>query len=378
MEKTTGPLAASIEAFVDDQVIAGAVLLTGSGDGASAVETIGYADIAARRPMRPDTVFWVASNSKQMTGAALMLLVDEGKLTLDDLVADHLPEFQGQMFVAEEDDAHKLLRKPARPLIVRDLVSHTGGIAPWSQDGRLNTGTLRERTLACALTPLRFEPGTKWEYGNGGFEVAGRVIEVISGESLEAFLQARLFAPLGMSDTTFWPTGEQLRRLATPYAPDPEGTGLVGAALPFTYPLSEMSGSPSPGGGLFSTAGDCFSFCRMVAGGGVFEGRRLLSEAAVRTMTTTQTGDLLSAPDNENGYGLGWNTTSRDNGKPWPDGVGLVHHGGAHGTNMWIDPQWNQIKVFMIAQAGWAPGVGGGRLVQAFWGASDQVGGRRN
>lgn len=185
MKKTTGPLAASVEAFVDDQTIAGAVLLTGDSGGASAIETLGYAEIDAQRPMQPDTLFWIASNSKQITAAALMLLVDEGKIALSDPVSEHLPEFQGLMFVAEGDDEHKLLRKPTRPLTVRDLLSHTGGVLPWFHDGRLNAGSLRERTLACALTPLRFEPGTRWEYGNGGFEVAGRLIEVLSGLPLE-------------------------------------------------------------------------------------------------------------------------------------------------------------------------------------------------
>lgn len=371
MTKTTRPLGASTQSFIDNHILAGAVLLTASGNSAPMVETLGYANIAAKRPMQPDTLFWIASNSKQITAAALMLLWDEGKITLDDPVSKHLPEFGGQMFVAEEDDAHKLLRTPARPVTVRDVVSHTSGVLPWFHDGRLNVGTLRERTLACALTPLRFEPGTQWEYGNGGFEVAGRLIEVLSGESLETFLQTRLFDPLGMADTTFWPSEEQTRRLATPYVPGPDGAGLAEAALPFTYPLSEMSGSPSPGGGLFSTAGDCFLFCRVIAGGGVFEGKRLLSEAAVRAMTTTQTAALLSGPDNENGYGLGWNTTSRDGGRPWPAGIGLVHHGGAHGTNMWIDPQRNLIKVFMIAQAGWLPDFDSGSPVRAFWEASD-------
>ena len=357
-----GPLAASVKPFVDDQVIAGAVLLAADGGGPPVIETLGYADVAAQRPMQPDTLFWIASNSKQITSAALLMLVDEGKISLDDPVSQHLPEFAGQMVVAEEDDDHKLLRKPSRPVSIRDLVSHTGGLLPWFHDGRLNVGSLRERTLACALTPLRFEPGTKWEYGNGGFEVAGRLIEVLSGEPLEAFLQTRLFGPLGMTDTTFWPSEEQVTRLAAPY-----GVGLSEAQLPFTYPLAEMSGSPSPGGGLFSTAGDCLAFCRMVLAGGVFDGKRLLSESAVRAMATTQTGTLLSGQGDENGYGLGWNTTSREEGRPWPEGVGLIHHGGAYGTNLWIDPQKRQIKVFMIAQAGWAPGVNSSSPVQAFW-----------
>ena len=290
MKNTPRPFSEIIAPFVDNQTIAGAVLLTGFGDGPPRVETLGYADIAAQRQMQPDTLFWIASNSKQITAAALMLLVDENKIALGDPVSKYLPEFQGQMFVAEEDEEHKLLRKPTRPVTVRDLVSHTSGILPWFHDGRLNAGSLRERTFTCALTPLRFEPGTKWEYGNGGFEVAGHIIEIVSGEALEPYLQTRFFTPLGMTDTIFWPSTDQLLRLATPYAPKPEGSGLVAAALPFTYPLSELSGSPSPGGGLFSTAGDCFLFCRMIAAGGVFEGRRYLSEAAVRAMTTTQTG----------------------------------------------------------------------------------------
>ncbi len=377
--ETLGPLAFSVKPFVTDHAMAGAVLMTGSSTGTPSFETIGCASIAAQVPMRPDTLFWIASNSKQITAAALMLLVEEGKVGLDAPVSDYLPEFKGQMFTAEEDDVHKLLRLPARPATVRDLVSHTSGISPWSGDGRLNTGTLRERALACALTPLRFEPGTKWEYGNGGFEVAGRIIEVVSGETLELFMQTRLFEPLGMSETTFWPSEAQVQRLATPYAPSPDASGLAEAALPFTSPLSEMSGSPSPGGGLFSTAHDLFAFGRLIAGGGVFEGRRLLSEASVRTMTTTQTGTLLSGPDNEsgleseNGYGLGWNTTSRDRGKPWPEGIGLVHHSGAHGTNLWIDPQQDRINVFMIAQAGWPEGFDSGQILRAFWDAAGQA-----
>ena len=373
MKDTTGPLAASVQAFVDNKTIAGAVLLTGESGGASSVETIGYADIAARRPMLPNTLFWIASNSKQMTAAALLLLADEGKIGLSDPVSKHLPEFQGQMFVAEEDDERKLLRKPARPLTVRDLLSHTGGVLPWFHDGRLNAGSLRERTLAAALTPLRFEPGTRWEYGNGGFEVAGRLIEVLSGLPFDAFMQARLFGPLGISDTTFWPTAEQVGRLATPHTPRADGAGLEEASLPFTSPLSGLSGSPSPGGGLFSTAADCFRFCRMVAGGGVFEGNRLLSETSARAMTTTQTGDLLGAPGGEGGYGLGWNTASRDHGGSWPGEIGPFHHGGAHGTSLGVDPQRDQIRVFLIAQAGWAPGADAGRPVQAFWDACDRT-----
>lgn len=370
---TIGPLAASVQSFVDSHVIAGAVLLTGSSHSAPVAETLGYANIAAQAPMQPDTVFWIASNSKAITAAALMLLSDAGQITLDDPVVNYLPEFQGQMFVAEEDDTHRVLRHPQRPVNLRDLLSHTGGILPWFYDGRLNAGTLRERTLACGLTPLRFGPGTKWEYGNGGFEVAGRIIEIASKQSLESFMQTRLFDPLGMTDTTFWPSEAQVRRLATPYAPGQDGQDLVEASLPFTYPLPDMSGSPSPGGGLFSTGGDCFKFARMIAGGGVFEGRRLLSEAAVRTITTTQTEMLLSAPGNEIGYGLGWHTTSRDPGKPWPEGIGVVHHGGAHGTNIRIDPQTDRINVFMVAQASWKPAFDSEQILRAFWEASGRA-----
>ena len=371
MIRTIERAAERIRPFVDRQTIAGAVLLVGHGDGVPDIETLGHADPAARTPMQRDTLFWIASNSKQITAAALMLLVDEEKVALEDPVAQYLPEFDGQMVLAEEDAERRLLRKPARPVTVRDLVSHTSGLLPWFSDGRLNVGSLRERTLACALTPLRFEPGTRWEYGNGGFEVAGRVIEVVSGETLDSFMQTRLFDPLGMSDTTFWPSGEPLARLAVPGAPNPDGPGLVEASLPFTEPLSALSGSPSPGGGLFSTAGDCFLFCRMIAAGGVSDGRRYLSESAVRAMATTQTGDLLSAPGEENGYGLGWNTPRRDHGAAWPVGIGPVSHAGAHGTHLWVDPQRNLVKVFMVAQAAWPPDLDGGHLARAFWDAAD-------
>ena len=363
----TESIANSIQPFVTDRTIAGAVLLVGDITGIRQSAAIGHADIAAHRAMQPDALFWIASNTKQMTAAALMMLVDDALVHLDSPVSRYLPEFRGQMVVVEEDDEHRLLSKPLRAVTVRDLVSHTGGLLPWFHDGKLNIGSLRERALACALTPLRFEPGTKWEYGNGGFEVAGRIIEVVTGVALDAFFQHRLFDPLGMNDTTFWPTSHQLQRLATPYTPNDDGTELVEAALPFTAPLSELTGSPSPGGGLFSTATDCFRFCQMIAAGGVFNGQRLLTEVSVRAMTATQTGDLLSAPDNNNGYGLGWNTSSRISSKPWPQDSGTVHHGGAFGTNMRIELETGVIKVFMISQAGWRPDFDSGRPVNTFW-----------
>ncbi len=354
-------VADSLQPFVDNHVVAGAVVLVADRDKVLTLEAVGDADLAAKTPMKTDDLFWIASMSKPITAAGLMMLVDEGKVMLDDPVEKYLPEFKNLWYIAEQDNDHQLLKRPSHPITVRNILSHTSGLKPTSamETPTLDMLPLREAVRSYAMTPLQFDPGSQYQYSNAGINTAGRIIEVVSGMPYEEFMQKRLFEPLGMKDTTFRPTEEQVKRLAKSYRPDKEGKGLEETPISQCYyPLSDPKRQPFPAGGLFSTASDVGVFCQMVLNEGTYKGKKYLSPEAVREMTSTQTGDLLNKGKGENGYGLGWQTTRRAR----PDAVipGPCGHGGAYATNMWIEPEKQLITVFMVQNAG-----GGGEVGKA-------------
>jgi CubicO group peptidase (beta-lactamase class C family) len=332
-------LAAVLQPFVDHHVLAGAVILVASKDKVLDLEAVGYADIAAKKPMRTDDLFWIASQSKPITATALMMLVDEGKICVDDPVEKYLPEFKGQMVIAEQDQNHVLLKRPKHPITIKNVLSHTSGLRAISPLERptLDLLPLRAAVESYAMLPLLFEPDSKYQYSNAGINTAGRIIEVASGMPYEQFLDKRLFGPLGMKDTTFWPNAEQLKRLAKSYKPSADKKGLEETTISqLKYPLDDRGRQPMPAGGLFSTAADQSIFYRMIAQGGVFAGRRYLSARAVKTMTSKQTGALPTP------YGFGFST-----------GEGKIGHGGAYSTNSSYDTEHRLITIFLVQHAGW-------------------------
>jgi CubicO group peptidase (beta-lactamase class C family) len=325
--------------FVDAHALAGAVVLVADNEKVLSLEAVGYADVAARKPMRTDALFWIASQSKPMTATALLMLVDQGKVKLDDPVATYLPEFKGQWLAVERDRDHVLLKRPKHQVTVRNILSHTSGMPFRSEmeQPTLDVLSLRDAARSYAMTPLEFEPGTKYQYSNAGINTAGRVIEVVSGLPYEEFMVKRLFEPLGMKDTTFWPDESQLARLAKSYKPTADGTDLQETTITqLRYPLNDRKRQPMPAGGLFATAADVGRFCQMIANDGVLNGRRYLSQKAVAQMTSKQTGDSVKQD-----YGLGWFT-----------GGGTFGHGGAYATTMDIDPKRGLITVFLVQHAG--------------------------
>jgi CubicO group peptidase (beta-lactamase class C family) len=331
-------LAAALQPFVDNHTLAGAVVLVADKDKVLALETVGSADVAAKKPMRPDALFWIASQSKPITAAALMILVDEGKVKLDDPAEKYLPELK-ELRVAVKQDKSVELRKPKTTVTVRHLLSHTSGMPFRSakEQPTLDRLSLREGVRSYATTPLLFEPGTGYQYSNAGINTAGRIIEVVSGMPYETFLDKRLFGPLGMKDTTFWPSKEQQARLAKSYRARKGGKGLEETTVgQLQYPLEDRKRQPMPAGGLFSTAADLARFCQMVLNGGTYKGKRILSQAAVKQMTSKQTGPGIKV-----GYGLGWST-----------GGGTFGHGGAYSTNMSIDAKRGLITVFQVQHSG--------------------------
>jgi CubicO group peptidase (beta-lactamase class C family) len=339
-------IAAALEPFVDNHTLAGAVTLVADKDKVLNINTVGYADIAAKSLMAADTLFWIASESKPITATLVMMLLDDGKLQLDDPVEKYLPEFK-DLVVAGPD---KQLKKPSHAVTIREILSHTSGMSFQSaqEQPTLDVLSLRDAALSYAKTPLLCEPGTKWQYSNAGINTAGRVIEVVSGMPYEDFLEKRLLTPLGMKDTTFWPNEEQLRRLAKAYRPTKDKKGLEETTIVhLKYPLNDRKRQPMPGGGLFSTAGDIGRFCQMFLGGGVYQGKRYLSENAVKQMTSKQTSDAMKVSQ-----GLGWFT-----GPPWFTAAGEYGHGGAFSTNMIIDTKHRLILVWMVQHADF-PGDG--------------------
>jgi CubicO group peptidase (beta-lactamase class C family) len=329
---------------VDNHTLAGAVMLVASRDQVVSLDAVGYMDIAAQRPMRTDALFWIASQSKPMTATALMMLVDEGKINVDDPVEKYLPEFKGQWLKAEQDTEHILLRRPAHPITIKNVLSHTSGV-PFSsplEQPTLDVLPLAARVRSYAMLALEFEPDSKYAYSNAGINTAGRIIEVVSGMPYEQFMEQRLFQPLGMKDTTFWPSAKQVRRLATSYKPNAAKNGLEETTITqLRYPLTDRTRQPMPAGGLFSTAPDVARFCQMILNGGALDGKRYLSEAAVKQMTSRQTPGSLA-----DDYGFGWKI-----------GEGEFGHGGAYATNMTIDTRHGLILIWMVQHAGF-PGDG--------------------
>lgn len=341
-----GSLEGALDLFAASGAIPGAVVLVADLSGVLTEAAVGHADIAQGRPMQMDTLFWVASQTKPVTAAALMMLVDEAKVRLDDLVMDYLPEF-GKLWVrAEEDEDHILLRRPERPVTVRDLLCHMSGMPFLSamEEPSIDLLTLPQAVRSYVMTPLASKPGHSYCYSNMGINTAGRVIEVVSGMSYEAFVMERLLRPLGMDDTTFRPDQEQLRRLATNYRPNADGSAYEATDISFLhYPLDSPQRQPVPAGGLFSTAPDMLKFLRMILGRGVYQGTQFLSESAVAQMAQRQTPAGVEA-----NYGLGWGL-----------GADSFGHGGACGTDMKVYPDAGIAALYMIQHQGLTEQGGG-------------------
>lgn len=349
-------VAGSLQPFIDDYKLAGAVTLLASREKVLNLEAVGYADVAAKRPMKTNDLFWIASMTKPMTGVAVMMLVDEGKISVDDPVAKYLPEFESQMIgpVAGTKDPSK---KPEYPVTIRHLLTHTGGLSATTLPKNATDAIgLRECVQSYGKAPLKFQPGSKYEYSNPGINTLGCIVEVVSGQPYAQFMDERLFKPLGMTNTTFWPTQEQVDRIAKSYQPKPESKTLEESRTlgSFRFPDGEQRYafapggiSPFPAGGLYSTAEDVARFCRMILNDGVLDGRRYLSIQSIRQMTSTQTGDLVSGGKGEAGHGFCWMTTRKlkPNSSTF---AGPFGHGGAQGTEMWLDPSRNLITVYMI------------------------------
>ncbi len=358
--RAADPVIEAVRPFVERGEVAGAVTLVADRARILQHDAVGWADIERRTPMMTNSLMWIASMTKPMTAALVLQLCDEGRCSLDDPLARWLPEFRG---LALSNGV-----PPDPPPTLRHLLTHTSGLD--TPAGARWDATLAEVVAASATRPLRFQPGTRWEYSNGGINALGRVIEVIEGAPFAEVLQRRLLDPLGMRDTTFWPEGELTNRLATAYEPG-DGGALRPTGIYFLQgPLSDRRRTPFPAGGLFSTAADYVRFMQMLLNGGVGPGgRRILSETAVREMTRTQTGELKTGFVDGMSFGLGVGVVREPTGVTAALSRGSFGHGGAYGTQAWADPVRGRIYILMIQRAK-LPNADGSEIRAAFQAAA--------
>ncbi len=361
------PVAATLAPFVEDGQIAGAVTLVARQDQVLSLQAVGFQDLETRTPMATDSLFWIASMTKPVTALAVLMLHDDRRLDILDPVEKYLPEFKGQLVVREKKDDTVVLGKPARPATLKDLLTHTAGVTGNAnvESGELDVLSLRESTLVYALTPLQFEPGSRWAYSNPGINVLGRVIEVVTGEDYAKALDRLVFRPLGMRNTTFWPDKKRLEKLAVSYQAGPDGR-LVPAEIRYlTPPYSDKKRSPLAAGGLFSTAEDLHKLYGMLVNAGEMNRRRLLSKQTLARMFENHTGDLKAGFVDGMGMGLGFQVVLRPTGVTAKLRAGTVGHGGAHGTQGWFDPASGAIQILLIQRAG-LPNADASPMRQAF------------
>ena len=343
----------ALQPFLDGQEVSGAVTLVARDGQRVHLAAQGLADVATGRPMRTDDLFWIASMTKPIAAVAVLVLQDEGRLSVDDPVDRHLPEFTDAWQVAERSDQTLVLKRPPRKITLRDLLTHTAGV-PNLAEPRPHT-TLGELVAQVSQRPLSFDPGSRWSYSNAGIDTLGRVVEVVSGQAFADFLEERLFTPLGMHDTTFFPSRSQARRVAKSY--EKQDGQLAETEVFFVKgDLWDRQRTVKPAGGLYSTAEDMFRFYQMMLQGGIYEGRRFLSESAVRQMTRTQTGELETGFSPGMSWGLGFQVVRQPQGVTAMLAPGTFGHGGAYATQSWADPQQTLIYILMVQRRGFPNG----------------------
>jgi len=344
----------SWNALVENGDMPGCAIIVATPTEILANETIGYADVASKTPMRDDSYFWIASNSKAIIATAAMICVDEGLLDLDAPLENYLPQLSPLRVGRAQDDGSTLLTVPASKPTLRQALSHTAGfrfITPYQESYGIDALPAQRLASVVGVTPLIDEPGKRYSYSNLGIDMAQAAVEKVSGKSIEEFLQERVFEPLEMNDTTFFPTEEQWKRLATPYAWD----GDAGKLKPIRFGQMPSLDDGSPrfsegGGGLFSSAKDFVKFFQMLGGKGVgANGKRVLSEKAVEIMSQTQTGEV--------GVPYGFGLTIDD---AW------FGHGGAYGTFGAAYRDGSIVAIYMVAVAGLPKQGEAERLARAY------------
>jgi CubicO group peptidase (beta-lactamase class C family) len=344
--------------------IPGAVILVSRGGRIAYLDAMGVRDPASTAAMKADDIFRIYSMTKPIVSVAALMLVEEGRLTLDAPVSRFIPAFANVKVGVEKTDAQGQksleLVPPRRPMTVQDLLRHTSGLTygffgeglvkQAYRDNNINAqGDISNAEFAerIARMPLAYQPGSTWDYSNST-DVLGRVIEVVSGQTLYQHLKARLLDPLGMKDTSFYvPEPERQGRIAEPFPND-----RITANAPLFDPR-KVAAMESGGGGLMSTAADYARFLTMLRNGGQLDGRRYISPATLAFMTSDHLGPAVTRtplylPGPGYGFGLGFAVRTSNGEASSASAVGEYNWGGAGGTVMWVDPANDLFVVFMM------------------------------
>jgi CubicO group peptidase (beta-lactamase class C family) len=332
---------ARMKEFVAAGKTAGVVTLVARHGHVASLEAVGYQDLESKTPMRSDTVFRLASVTKPVTCAGIMILVDEGRLSLIDPAEKFLPEFKGLKLnpCGTRAGYNCELVTPSRPVNILDLMTHTSGLPAGAPASAEPPNTLTERVASVRGATLLFEPGTAWNYSNIGFAALGRIIEVVAGQPYDRFLAERIFQPLAMKDTFFFVPPDKAKRVASVYRYETDGLHPV----PMPQPKF-----PAPEGGLFSTAGDMARFHEMLLNKGTLDGQRILSAAAVDAMTSSQTGSMKAGFAPGVGHGFGFEVVRETLGTFRYNSIGSFVKGGAYRTYGWVDPAKDLVGIIFM------------------------------
>lgn len=334
-----------MQEFVDQKEIAGAVTVVASRDAVLDTCVVGKSSIEDDQPMQTDSIFWIASMTKPITGIAVMMMIEENKLALDEPIATYLPEF-------------KNLKNAQGQLVsvtLKQLLNHSAGLSELSAEEQASLKSLGELTQMVVTKPVQVPAGSKWQYSQTGINTAARAVEVVSGQLFPEFLQKRIFEPLGMKDTTFYLSKEQLPRLAVSYRRTDDGQ-LQPAPIMLLAGKSPTTADrvPLANGGLFSTASDYTKFCQLLLNGGRYGNKQLLKPESIRTFSSVQSGDLKTGFTPGNAWGVGCCIVREPQGVTENLSAGSFGHGGAYGTQAWVDPAKDRIVILMVQRANFA------------------------
>ena len=362
-----------VQRYIDSNQISGAVTVVSRRGKVAHFEAQGLMDIESKAPMRKDAIFRMASMSKPVTGVAILMLMEEGKLRLADPVSRFIPEFKNpKVAMLKTPDGPAARPIPGQPppppeiytvpaereLTIRDLMTHTNGLetgGAGAREGnriapRSTSSNLGAYVPTLGAVPLDFQPGTKWQYSAlAGIETLGRIVEITSGMTFDQFLQKRIFEPLGMKDTAFYPTDDRMSRVVTLY--ERKDSKLSRTDTPSWLATKTLF---SGGGGLWSTADDYIQFAQMLVNGGQLNGKRLLSPRTVDLMGSNHVGDLYSGIG-QRVKGMGFGLTV----EVVVDGVaanrresnGSFGWDGAFGTHFWVDRKEQLVGLLMVQES---------------------------
>ena len=339
----------ALQKYVDSGELPGAISVFYK-DGVQETACIGYADADAKRPISMDNVYMQCSQTKGFCGVTIAILVEEGKLNLDDPVSKYLPEFATLWVKAGGANGEQRLVKAKNRLTVRNVMNHTGGFAFELPNGQAMGGwsrrmPLRSVAATAAALPLQFEPGTQVQYSNVGIDIGAAVVEVVTGKRWEDFLKERVFDPLGMKDSGFWPTDKQLANKIEMY--DVKGGQKAkwrSHANWMQRPYNDDRVFSSAGAGLWTTAADQLKFYKMLMNLGLGEnGVRILKEETVKSILATSTRPATLKDPN---YSLGLRAPIKDSEDEW------FGHGGAWGTNCMVNWHKKELKLWAVQFCG--------------------------